>query len=323
MNVLLAVDRSRHAKAAAAFLRGLEMPPGSKLSVMHVAEIPKVPPSFVSYAALSGTALTALRDEIATKSRRLVENMADFMGRPELRIETIVRDGLPEVEILDSIERKKVDLAVLGTRGLSGVTRYVLGSLSEATLHYADCSVLIVRATRRRRRRGRAKGMSVVVGVDNSMEALEAARFVTRVGFPPGTRITLVHVVEKPAHLVRRLVPTSRSELQQVLQQVIDVHKHAGEELLKKVRRQLAGAGHETTSMLAEGEVADVLLRATKRADADLVILGSRRLSGLQRILLGSVSRRVARHALCSVLIVRKKGGSKRASATPREAVRR
>ena len=93
----------------------------------------------------------------------------------------------------------------------------MLGSLSEATLHYADCSVLIVRATRRRRRRGRAKGLSLVVGVDNSMEAREAARFVTRVGFPAGTRIPLVHVVEKPGHLVRRLLPTGRSELLQVL----------------------------------------------------------------------------------------------------------
>ena len=85
------------------------------------------------------------------------------------------------------------------------------------------------------------------------------------------------------------------------------MHKHAGEELLEKARRQLARAGLETTSMLAEGESADVLVRTADRADADLVILGSRGLSGVQRILLGSVSRRVARHAPCSVLIVGRK----------------
>lgn len=307
MNVLLAVDRSHHAKAAAKFLGGLQMPHGSKLSIVHVPEIPKVPPAFVSYASLSGASLAALRKEIAAKARRLVGDMADVVGRPDLRIETIVREGLPEIEILDSIERKKVDLAVLGTRGLSGVKRFVLGSLSEATLNYADCSVLIVRAVRRARRNGRTTGLSLAVGVDNSLEAMEAATFVTRLGFPAGTRLTLVHVVEKPRHLVQRLLPTGRADLQKVLEQVVDVHKHAGEQLLEKARRQIAGTGLETNTILAEGDAADVLLRTAERVHADLVILGSRGLSGMKRILLGSVSRRVARHAPCSVLIVRRK----------------
>jgi nucleotide-binding universal stress UspA family protein len=306
MHVLLAVDRSRDAKAAAKFLRFLQLPQGAKLSIMHVSEVPKVPPSFVSYASLSETSLAAAREQLAVEARRLVNDMAGLMEQPTLRIQTIVRDGLPQIEILDAIDRKKVDLAVLGTRGLSGLKRFLLGSLSEATLNYAECSVLIVRAPRRARGRGNVKGLNIVVGMDNSLEATKAATFMRRIGFPAGTRITLVHVVEKPMHLVQRLLPLGRPELQQTLAQVADVHKHAGEHFLEKARRQLLRTGLETRTILAEGDAADVLLRTTKRLSADLVVLGSRGLSGVRRIVLGSVSRRVARHAQCSVLIFRR-----------------
>jgi nucleotide-binding universal stress UspA family protein len=310
MNILLAIDRSRDAKAAAKFLQGLRLPPGSSVSIIHVAEVPKVPPSFVSYAALSGQALGAFRKEIMTKARRLVGDMADFLKGRAVRIKTMVRQGVPDVEIFDVIAQKKIDLVVLGTRGLSCVRRFILGSLSESTVTYADCSVLVVRNQRRRRHKGAARELRIVVAVDHSAEAMAALAFVTQLGFPEGTRVALVHVVEKPTQLVERFLPTGRPDLRRTADRIIDAHKHVGEHLLEEARLRIAKAGLVEETVLVEGHPAEELVRATENLHADLVIVGSRGFSGMKRILLGSVSRRVARHAPCSVLIVRSKAST-------------
>ena len=54
--------------------------------------------------------------------------------------------------------------------------------------------------------------------------------------------------------------------------------------------------------------LAEEILKATKRTRADLVVVGSKGLTGLRRFLLGSVAHKVARHASCSVLVVRQSG---------------
>ncbi len=61
-------------------------------------------------------------------------------------------------------------------------------------------------------------------------------------------------------------------------------------------------------TLLAEGHPAEEILKAAKRLRADLVVMGSRGLTGMEKILLGSVSAKVTRHAACSVLVVGTKG---------------
>lgn len=60
--------------------------------------------------------------------------------------------------------------------------------------------------------------------------------------------------------------------------------------------------------VVAEGAPAEEILRAAERHRADLIVMGSKGLTGLDRYLLGSVFRKVARQALCSVLAVRNRG---------------
>ena len=80
----------------------------STVSIIHVAEIPKLPPSFVSYAAFSGRTLGAFRKEITMKARGLVSDTADVLSGRAVRINTMVRHGVPQVEMLDVIAKKKL-----------------------------------------------------------------------------------------------------------------------------------------------------------------------------------------------------------------------
>jgi nucleotide-binding universal stress UspA family protein len=62
-------------------------------------------------------------------------------------IEVHAREGDPADALLDVAEETKVDLIVVGNKGMSGTRRFLLGSVPNKVSHHAPCSVLIVRTT--------------------------------------------------------------------------------------------------------------------------------------------------------------------------------
>jgi len=80
----------------------------------------------------------------------LVRRSADAArrgGAPS--VSTVVLEGGVVDQLLNYLDEHRPDLMVLGARGLSATRRLLLGSVSDAVLHHAPCSVLIVRAPRR------------------------------------------------------------------------------------------------------------------------------------------------------------------------------
>lgn len=68
--------------------------------------------------------------------------------------------------------------------------------------------------------------------------------------------------------------------------------------------RRARDAGVSATYLIWEGDPAESILEASVSERADLIVLGSRPRSSLRRLLIGSVSSRIARTALCEVLVV-------------------
>jgi len=67
----------------------------------------------------------------------------------------------------------------------------------------------------------------------------------------------------------------------------------------------LQSAGAQATGRIASGRPHEAILGVGREVGADLIVLGRRGLSGVERLLLGSTSERVAGNADCPVLIVR------------------
>ena len=81
-------------------------------------------------------------------------------------------------------------------------------------------------------------------------------------------------------------------------------HKKA-EEFVKRVAENIRESGLHATTCVREGDAKTQILDVAAEWKADLIVLGSHGRKGMDRFLLGSVSEGVARHASCSVLIVR------------------
>jgi len=71
-----------------------------------------------------------------------VVNMAKTANVP---VEAFLKEGLPPEVIVNEAEDRGVELIVMGTRGLSGAKRVILGSTAEQVVEWARCSVLVVK----------------------------------------------------------------------------------------------------------------------------------------------------------------------------------
>jgi nucleotide-binding universal stress UspA family protein len=76
-------------------------------------------------------------------------------------------------------------------------------------------------------------------------------------------------------------------------------------ELVDRAAKTLASAGFKVTTSVATGDARSVILDDAAEWHADLIVLGSHGRKGPGRFFLGSASEAIARHARCSVQIVR------------------
>ena len=86
--------------------------------------------------------------------------------------------------------------------------------------------------------------------------------------------------------------------------EAIDLREVA-EGVLARAARELEAEGVEVEMHAREGDPADVIIRVAEETDAELIVVGSRGLTGLQRFLLGSVSSKLSQHAPTSLMVVR------------------
>jgi nucleotide-binding universal stress UspA family protein len=310
MKVLLAVDDSPDSKAAAHFLQRIQFPAETALYLLHVNPLDEWLRLGTSGRSLRMVEqISSIRAEADTKMRNVLSLMEESFRKSGLAVHSIITDGSPGAEILRTISGHHIDLAVLGTRGLSKIAGFLLGSVSEWVLNEAPCSVLIVRGKPRPKKT--AKGMNILFATDGSLDAQEGLGFVKKVGFPTSTVLTILHIVRKKVHQTAQLLTTDRTQLaefKKLAQDLLKARGREGAKLLEVTRKALSRCDLKVKENLAFGHEAEEILKAEKRIRADLVVMGSKGLTGLRRFLLGSVSHKVARNAQCSVLVVRPDG---------------
>lgn len=74
-----------------------------------------------------------------------------------------------------------------------------------------------------------------------------------------------------------------------------------------KIRALCAENGVECEEMIIKGLPADMITHISREANIDLIVMGSIGMSAIERVLIGSVSRKVVKHAHCPVLMIRKR----------------
>ena len=143
--------------------------------------------------------------------------------------------------------------------------------------------------------------MKIVLATDGSKFSEAAAQAVITQGRPDSTEIQVLHVVEPPSLLVAR----EMGGYDRALDAVWEAETKQAQALVTKVADVLRSKGLKVTTTVEQGDPQSKIIEAASKWHADLIVVGSHGRKGLEHFLLGSVSEAVARHAGCSVEIVR------------------
>jgi nucleotide-binding universal stress UspA family protein len=154
---------------------------------------------------------------------------------------------------------------------------------------------------------------SIVVGTDGSEPADEAVRQAIDLASREGARLHLVtayhHQQILPETTIwtndpKGVIDTGRTEARGPHTETVNLREVA-ESVLKRAAGDALSKGVEVETHAREGQPAEVIIDIANQEQADLIVVGSRGLTGIRRYLLGSVSSKVSEHAPCNVMIVR------------------
>ena len=145
MRILLAVDGSSPSQEAIDELALRPWPTASSIRIISVVR-PYVP----SATEFVPGALTTqeVRQQHLQSAEEIVLRAAERLELAGLHADTVVREGDPGTEIVDEATEWRADLIVVGSHGHTGLTRLLLGSVAQAVVTHAPCSVEVVRRRR-------------------------------------------------------------------------------------------------------------------------------------------------------------------------------
>ncbi|HEX2685559.1 MAG TPA: universal stress protein [Kofleriaceae bacterium] len=212
------------------------------------------------------------------------------------RVTSKLLAGVPWQQIVETLEQDRAfDLVVMGTRGRTGLSRILLGSVAQDVIRHAPCSVLAVHPGNEPTPLYR-----VLCPVDFSAGSQYAVDLAAGLTQPGGAGITLAHVIELPvAYAGEPFVPEFARDLDKASAKLLDewAARLRSKVLVPVVTRTRIGSpGAQTLAILDDDPT------------FDLVVMGSHGRTGIPRMLLGSVAEKVVRHAKCPVLVARKRG---------------
>jgi nucleotide-binding universal stress UspA family protein len=136
--ILVGTDGSDSASKAVEHAAGLAKTTGAELLVMSAYEMPRTDPGGPFGAGEAYPALEIGKSILADAEKRLSGGTA---------VRTILREGPAAEAIIEVAEEEKVDMVVVGNKGMTGAKRFLLGSVPNHVAHHAPCSVLIVHTT--------------------------------------------------------------------------------------------------------------------------------------------------------------------------------
>jgi nucleotide-binding universal stress UspA family protein len=279
-NILVPIDGTPQANVALPLARTVATSTGAKITLLEVAQ-----PHAPSDRAAVVTHLDAIARELTAGG---------------VSVTAVVREANDvSEEILRQVQEQAADLVIMRTHARVGIGRAVLGSVTQDVLARSQVPVLLLRLGGRRV----TKIARLLVPIDGSPGGTLALGATVQLAKATGAQIQLVQVS----------VPASTWVYAGDAYGGMSYYDPAwDQEALESAQRYVAavvarlhGAGIEASgSARQEHAVAECIVATAEEAQADLIVMTTRALTGPARALLGSTADAVVRTAQCPVLLL-------------------
>jgi nucleotide-binding universal stress UspA family protein len=284
--ILVGYDGSENALHAAESAARLAKLFGAHVILLNVFPYPYtlIPDGLFDQGEVALDAETVAR--LAREDLKVVEDVAlPVFEKYGVACQIVQEIGAPVEKILHAARKHRVDLIVVGSRGLSGWQQLLLGSVAGGVLQQHDFPVLVVRMQR-------VEFRSLLLATDGSANSVKATETAFELADRLDVPLSVLYVKDTRKHWLARKteVTIDTGQLQKTLEEELE-RLRGNKEVLIHLR-------------LREGNPAQEIVEFAAENDKDLIIMGSRGLDPVRSLFLGSTSRAVVHHAPCSVLVV-------------------
>ena len=280
--ILVASGGSPWSEAAVAYALRLAACVGAELRILTVLTVPTT--SMVTDTAV---VFDLLMDSVEQEGKRLLHRAAVYATWAGVAYETLMKWGNVPDTILQTVDEEACELIILGSRGLTGWKRLMLGSISNAVAAKAPQPVLVVKHTERPTTEA-FLWRRILVATDGSPWSDAAVNHALALAQAQHSEVGLLHV--------ERVRPQPGD----------GPATTDGKNLLALAAARAAAAGVPCETHLVHGNVVEAILDTAASTRCDGIVLGSRGLTGWKRLMLGSISNAVAAKAPQPVLIVKR-----------------
>jgi len=268
--LLLATDGSEFSEGAIREAILLAKTCSSKLNVLSVAEVLDIREFADDYPlAAVESKEKALREHLES-----VKAMAVKEG---IVCEIILSQGKEASQlIIDEAVKKNAELIIMGRHGRTGITRIMMGSVTAKVIGDAPCKVLVVP------RFARISLDRILVPTDGSIYSDLAVREAISIAKRVGSSLIALSVYKRDANY-------------ELAEATIGIVKELAEK-----------EGVKVEALTLKGEPHEIIVDTVEKKQAGFMVIGSHGRSGIERLLMGSVTERVIGHPGCPILVVRK-----------------
>lgn len=279
-HLLVATDLSARSDRAIARAAELAARFRARLTMLHVVDEDLPAPILADEASDAQTALA----EIA-------QAVQETHG---LRVEIVVRAGHPAGAIAALAEEEGADLVVMGAHRRRILADIFVGTTIERVIRSAKVPVLMANAA------SPAPHVAILAAIDFSDNSLHAVRTARALGLLEGARLTLLHAFTAPAKDMMRHAGVE----ERLVQGHVSEESLAARRKLEAFRASLDLDPARVSTRIEEGAPESVVDGAIAETGADLLVIGTRGATGLDRVLMGSVADALLRKVEIDVLAV-------------------
>lgn len=311
MKILIGYDGSAYADAAIDDLPCAGLPPVGEAVVVSVGDVLFTPPlashELIEKTVANGRVTSVIELAQEHESQTLGEAQRLVAGAVSRVLEHLpgwavfpkTLKGSPSQELLREAQFWDADVIVVGSRGLSALGRFFLGSVSKTVAAEARCSVRIAR-----RVTGKTKSPvapRIIVGLDGSSGAARAVQAIRMRAWPDGTVMRLI-AVEKELE--------SFKDVSQGLEALVVESRESppvnARLMAERASVLLLAEGLNVSVEIMQGDPLRVLIDEAREWDADCLFVGARGMEHEHEASsLGSVSTKLVTSTHCSVELVR------------------
>lgn len=275
-------ELSERALAPALKIGALE---GSRVILMRspVAEVSMIP-EVAGFGSYSLRNLTKVIEEARHEAKAYITQLGASSVKTNPDVETVVVEGDAAEAILTTAREKQADLIVMSTHGYSGLTRWVMGSVTERVVANAPCPVLVIRTDQPVTR--------MLIPLDGSELAEKAIL--------PGLEIATAFGAE--VEFFRAVLPVPMENINELEKaerglgtQLQDSWLESAALYLKQQVDKAERRGLKAKAVVRTGPAASTLLDYAEAMGIDAVAMATHGRTGLQKWLYGSVTEKVLR----------------------------